>query len=74
MITEGQEGLKVPPDDPVSLAHAIDRILSDEPFRRHLAAGARKRAERLSLENMAGSFRRLLQNICTGPGSAASTC
>jgi glycosyltransferase involved in cell wall biosynthesis len=51
VITSGTDGLLVPPEDPVALARAIARLLSDEPLRRRLAeAGYRTVEERYSLD------------------------
>jgi phosphatidyl-myo-inositol alpha-mannosyltransferase len=50
-------GLLVPPDDPAALAVAVVTLLAEEPRRRQLGAGARKRASRYSWEDIG---RRLL--------------
>lgn len=42
-ITDGVEGLLVPPRDPVALAEAIMRVADDRELRDRLAAGARAR-------------------------------
>lgn len=43
-ITDGVEGLLIPPDDPEKLADSVIRILSDPKFATKLAEGAKKRA------------------------------
>jgi hypothetical protein len=51
VITSEKDGLLVAPEDPVALAAAIDRLLSDEPLRQRLAgAGYRTVEERYSLD------------------------
>lgn len=41
---DGETGLVVPPHDPAALAAALRRLLADEPLRRRLGEGARRRA------------------------------
>jgi glycosyltransferase involved in cell wall biosynthesis len=41
LVTDGVDGLLVPPGDPDALAAALIRLLTDEPLRAGLAAGAR---------------------------------
>jgi glycosyltransferase involved in cell wall biosynthesis len=51
VVTAEKDGLLVAPEDPVALAGAIERLLSDEPLRRRLAeAGYRTVEERYSLD------------------------
>lgn len=42
----GTSGLTVPPEDPVALASALRKVLSDEDLRKNLSEGARDRARR----------------------------
>ena len=41
MITDGESGLLVPPQNDRELADAIDRVLSDGDLRARITAGAR---------------------------------
>ena len=45
-ITDGVEGLLVPPSDPVALADALEKLLSDSELRKRLGQNARNRFER----------------------------
>lgn len=45
-VIDGQTGLLVPPDDPVSLAQAISRLLNDPELRQGLGRAARERCRR----------------------------
>jgi glycosyltransferase involved in cell wall biosynthesis len=45
-ITDGVEGILVPPKDPVALALAINRIIENKELARSLGSAARKRVER----------------------------
>jgi glycosyltransferase involved in cell wall biosynthesis len=50
IIVHGECGLLVPPGDVRALAGALRQLLTNEPLRRRLAAGARLRAQQFSLE------------------------
>jgi glycosyltransferase involved in cell wall biosynthesis/ribosomal protein S18 acetylase RimI-like enzyme len=65
VVRHGIEGLLVSVRDPGALAHAIERVLTDEPFRRRLGRAARARAverfdERRVCDEVVASYRRLL--------------
>ena len=60
IIVDGKSGLLVTPGDAGELARALQTLLSDEPLRRRLAAGARRRAEQFSLEKRARGLLALL--------------
>jgi glycosyltransferase involved in cell wall biosynthesis len=47
-VLDGETGLLVPPDRPVQLAAALDRLIHDEPLRRRLGAAGRAWARRNS--------------------------
>jgi glycosyltransferase involved in cell wall biosynthesis len=51
IVTDGHNGLLVPPGDVYALAAAVGRVLRDSALREQLAAGAsRSAAERFSLD------------------------
>jgi len=53
VITNGQEGLLVPPADEAALAAAITRLLSDEELRQRLGQAGRVTAQRYSWDRVA---------------------
>lgn len=48
-LTDGMDGLLVPPRDPEALAAAIERLLRDEPLRRQLGEQATRSVQRFSI-------------------------
>jgi glycosyltransferase involved in cell wall biosynthesis len=59
-ITDGVDGLLVPPGDVEALARALDRLLTDVTLRDSLGAAARARAERdFSLDRMTAEYEAL---------------
>lgn len=54
VVTHGQEGLLVPPEDKDALAGAIRVLLKDTDLRNTLAANGRRRAEDFRWERVAG--------------------
>jgi len=58
-----ESGLVVPPRDPGALADAINRLLADEPLRRHLARGALARSEAFSAERMLADVQRVYDEV-----------
>ena len=61
VITDGVDGLLVPPEDPAALAAAIGRLLLDEAARRRLGEAARARvlssfSRRIVAARMAGLY------------------
>jgi len=63
VITDGKNGLLVPPGDTPALVGALDRLLSDEELRARLSASAKKSAERFSIKTMLASTERCIKNI-----------
>ena len=45
LIEDGVTGLVTPPNDPIALADALQRLLSDRSMRMSMRAAARARAE-----------------------------
>ncbi len=60
IVTDGENGLLVPPGDPAVLAEAIRRFLGDPELRGLLAAAAAPSAERFSPERIYGQLEEIL--------------
>jgi glycosyltransferase involved in cell wall biosynthesis len=60
LVIDGQSGLVVPSGDSRALAHAIERLLSDEALRGRLGEGARAAVRPYTYEAMAEAFDRAL--------------
>lgn len=69
LIAAGAHGLLVPPHDPLSLAFALARVLTDLSLARELGAAARSRAEeRYSLDRVVAEHRRLYEELVAARG------
>jgi glycosyltransferase involved in cell wall biosynthesis len=60
IVTDGENGLLVPPGDPAALAGAIRRFLDDADLRARLTAAAAPSAERFSAERIYGRLEEIL--------------
>jgi len=61
VVTDGESGLLVPPEDPTALAEAISRVLSDPALAEKLASGARRHFdERATIPHMGRIMRKFL--------------
>lgn len=61
LVSDGRDGLLVPPGEPDALAAAIERLLDDAALGRRLAQAGRKRAAAFSSSRTARRFERLLR-------------
>jgi len=66
IVVDGECGLLVPPNDPQRLAEALVALLTNEPLRKRLAEGARRRAEMFSVDHRAEQLLVLLENRARG--------
>jgi glycosyltransferase involved in cell wall biosynthesis len=75
VLRDGSTGVLVPPDDPASLAAAIDDLLRDSERRAAMEIAAKRRARDFSVQRMVGStcklYRRLLSNEAEGATALA---
>ena len=58
IVTAGADGLLVEQHEPAAVAAALERVLTDDAFRRRLADGARRSAERFALPVIADAYDR----------------
>jgi glycosyltransferase involved in cell wall biosynthesis len=49
-VTDGEDGLLVPPRDPHAIARALSRIINDAAFRQKLIRQGRERVSKLTIE------------------------
>jgi glycosyltransferase involved in cell wall biosynthesis len=70
VVTDGVEGVLVPPKDPLALADAIERLVTDEALRARLAAAARRRGDDFDIARVAEILQDRYQAIATGPSRA----
>jgi glycosyltransferase involved in cell wall biosynthesis len=61
IVTDEETGLLVPPEDPVALADALERLLDDPPFAAGIASAAR--AQALARFSSAGYRQRILEAV-----------
>jgi glycosyltransferase involved in cell wall biosynthesis len=72
LVTDGTDGLLVPPADPSAWASAIERLLADPPLRERLGAAARHTArERYSLERTVERTAAVYREVLRCPASGA---
>ena len=68
LIEDGATGLLVPPRDPVALADAVERFLTDAPLRARCVEAARRRVEeRWSLDGMVDKTLAVYDECLTRP-------
>jgi glycosyltransferase involved in cell wall biosynthesis len=73
LVDDGVDGLLVPPRDPVSLANALERLLTDGALRSALGGRARQKAEtRFSIRHMVAAAETAYRELA-GAGSSPAT-
>ncbi len=63
IVTDGVDGILVPPEDVDALTKAMDRLMSDEAERRRLGEGARRVTERFGVERVMSMWDELLGEV-----------
>jgi glycosyltransferase involved in cell wall biosynthesis len=66
VITDGVDGLLVPPGDVAALAAAVRRLLLDQALRAQLGQAAARRAEEFAPEVIGAQLRRLYDDLLAG--------
>ncbi len=72
IIRDGVDGVLVPPENPVLLAAAMERLMDDPDTRQRLAARAPEVAERFALEKVMAMWETLLTEVSTGSSRRSS--
>ena len=70
-VEDGRDGTLVPRGDTVRLKDAMERLLADEGLRRRLSEGARRSAERYTIEACAERHLELYRDLVRGRRSSA---
>jgi glycosyltransferase involved in cell wall biosynthesis len=67
LVEHGRDGLRYDPDDPGSLADAVDRVVGDPALRAAMSARARRRTAGASWAGATAVLRGLYAAVCAGP-------
>ncbi|TYB48343.1 glycosyltransferase [Actinomadura chibensis] len=70
IITEGHDGLLVPPEDADALAETLIKLIDDEELRRRMAANARASAERFGIAGVAERWEQMIAELRRRPRRA----
>lgn len=69
LLTDGESGFIIPPENPAALTHALNRLLSDATLRRRMGAAGRARIERdFTLPQMVTARSNLLEELLKRKG------
>lgn len=63
IITDGHDGLLVPPEDPAALGDALVRLIDDEALRHRMAAAAPETARRYAAADVAADWETFLTGL-----------
>jgi glycosyltransferase involved in cell wall biosynthesis len=66
LLSNGQDGLVVPVDDPAAMAAAVERILTTPALAQRLSMGARQTVEPFGYHEVVGRWAHLLTNVTRG--------
>jgi glycosyltransferase involved in cell wall biosynthesis len=64
VITHGQNGLLVAPEDPAALAEGILAVLTDADLAQRLRQGGLKRAGEFNLHDAVEAYRQITERVC----------
>jgi glycosyltransferase involved in cell wall biosynthesis len=65
-VADDSSAVLVPPGDPDAVAHALVELLSDDPRRAALGAGARRVAEQYSWDRIARRLIEIYERLAVG--------
>jgi glycosyltransferase involved in cell wall biosynthesis len=64
IITDGVDGLLIPPSNPAAMAQAVTRMADSPDLRAGLAAAGRRRASELGWQRLADRYTRIYEGTC----------
>jgi glycosyltransferase involved in cell wall biosynthesis len=64
IVTDGVDGILVPPADEKALADAIQRVLLDKELRNKLSGAGKKRAESFMVEEIVKQYENVIEAVC----------
>ena len=67
IITDGHDGLLVPPEDPDAFAETLIRLIDDQKLRHQMARNARASAEKYDITVVADQWEAMLAQLRTAP-------
>jgi len=66
IITDGKNGLLVPPGDHVTLGTAIRKLLQDKSMRCQFSEAGKRRAQDFEVKNIVRQYEKTIENVCGG--------
>ena len=64
IITDGVDGILVPPADELAMTNAIERVLTDESLRKRLGEAGKKRVEDFRIEKIIKQYEDVIDEAC----------
>lgn len=66
IITEGVDGILVPPADEKAIADAIKKLLLDEDLRKRLSEAGKRRIQDFAVEKIVKQYEDAIESVCAG--------
>ncbi|MGE5402256.1 MAG: glycosyltransferase [Ignavibacteriales bacterium] len=62
-LTDGKDGLLVPPKNPVAMAEAIEILINNKPLRKEIISNGYRTVKEMTVEKFAGKITEILQHL-----------